>query len=76
MPRIIPISWERLEQVFLKAGLVFSRQMGSHRSYSKPGMERIVVIPTYKKIGVEIIKANMKTAGISREEYFRMLNES
>ena len=76
MPRITPISWRRLERVFLKAGLVFVRQEGtSHRFYSKPGMERPVVIPTYKEIDVEIIKANMRTAGMSRDEYFKLLGE-
>jgi len=76
MPRITPISWQRLEKVFLAAGFEFARQEGSHRSYTKPGILRPVVIPTYDEISVSIISNNLKTAGISREEYFRLLAET
>ncbi|MCL1473157.1 type II toxin-antitoxin system HicA family toxin [Argonema antarcticum] len=75
MPRITPISWQRLENVFL-TGFEFARQEGSHRSYTKPGILRPVVIPTYDEISVSIISTNLKTAGISREEYFRLLAET
>jgi predicted RNA binding protein YcfA (HicA-like mRNA interferase family) len=73
MPRITPISWRRLEQVFLAAGFTFVRQEGSHRSYTKPGVLRPVVIPTYDEVPVFIIRNNLRTAGISRDEYLRLL---
>jgi hypothetical protein len=41
----------------------------------KLGIARPVVIPTYGEIPVFIIRTNLKTAGISREEYFRLLEE-
>ena len=75
MPRITPISWQRLEKVFLAAGFEFARQEGSHRCYIKPGISRPVVIPTYDEIPVSIIRNNLKTGGISRDEYFQWLNE-
>jgi predicted RNA binding protein YcfA (HicA-like mRNA interferase family) len=75
MPRITPVNWRDLEKVFLAAGFTFARQEGSHRSYKKPGVLRPVVIPTYDEIPVSVIKNNLKTAGISREEYFRLLGE-
>lgn len=74
MPRIVPVPWRDLEKVFLAAGFQFVRQEGSHRAYTKPGVFRPVVIPTYDEVPVSIIKNNLKTAGISREEYFRLLN--
>jgi predicted RNA binding protein YcfA (HicA-like mRNA interferase family) len=73
MPRIAPIHWKRLECVFLKAGFVFARQSGDHRSYVKKGVSRPVVIPTYPSIDTAIIKSNMKTAGMDRENYFKLL---
>ena len=73
MPRITPIHWKTLEKVFLTAGFQFIRQEGSHRSYYKPGIVRPVVIPTYDEVPVSIIRNNLKTAGISRDEYFRLL---
>ena len=32
-----------------------------------------VVIPTYKQVPVFIIRNNLKTAGLSRAEYFALL---
>ncbi len=40
-----------------------------------PGAKRVVVIPEYEEVDVEIIKNNMRTAGMSREDYFRLLAE-
>jgi predicted RNA binding protein YcfA (HicA-like mRNA interferase family) len=73
MPRITPVHWKALEKVFLSAGFQFVRQEGSHRSYYRPGIGRPVVIPTYAEVPVSIIRNNLKTAGISRDEYFRLL---
>jgi predicted RNA binding protein YcfA (HicA-like mRNA interferase family) len=75
MPRITPVHWKPLEKVFLAAGFQFARQEGSHRSYTKPGILRPVVIPTYDEVSVSIIRNNLKTAGISRDEYFRLLEK-
>jgi predicted RNA binding protein YcfA (HicA-like mRNA interferase family) len=61
--------------VILAAGFQFARQEGSHRSYVKSGVPRPIVIPTYDEIPVSIIRNNLKTAGISREEYFRLLEK-
>lgn len=75
MPRITPIHWMKLEQVFLKAGFRFARQEGSHRSYVKQGISRPVVIPTYTEVPVAIIKNNLTTAEMSRIEYFELLSK-
>jgi len=75
MPRITPVHWRNLERVFLAAGFRFVRQEGSHRSYVKPGIARPIVIPTYDQVPVSIIRNNLKTAGISRDDYFRLLVE-
>jgi len=64
-----------LEKVFLAAGYQFARQEGSHRSYVKPGTSRPIVIPTYAEVPVAIIRNNLRTAGISRDEYFRLLED-
>lgn len=76
MPRITPIHWRKLESVFLAWGFHFARQEGSHRSYVKPGIPRPIVIPTYDEVPVSIIRNNMRTAGISRDEYFRLIEEA
>ena len=76
MARLTPIHWKRLEKVFLGAGLVFARQEGSHRSYSRVGTLRPIVIPTYDEVPVAVIKSNLKTADPSRDEYFRLLEST
>ena len=76
MPKFTPIDRRALERVFLAAGFQFARQQGSHRSYLKSGVARPVVIPTYSAVPVFIIRNNLKTAGLSREEYFRLLDEA
>ncbi|MEW5744589.1 MAG: type II toxin-antitoxin system HicA family toxin [Nitrospirota bacterium] len=75
MPRLTPVHWKVLECIFQKAGFTFSRQDGSHRAYVKDGVLRPVVIPTYSSIDPELIKSNMRTAGMSREQYFEYLKE-
>lgn len=75
VPKFNPIDWQTLDRIFVSSGFRFVRQEGSHRSYVKPGVSRPVVIPTYREVPVFVIRNNLKTAGISREEYFRLLEE-
>ena len=73
MPKLTPEHWRTVEAVFLAAGFRFVRQQGSHRSYVKPGAARPVVIPVYAEVPVFVIRTNLKTAGLSRENYFLLL---
>ena len=73
MPRLTPVHWKRLEKVFLELGFVFERESSSHRTYAKEGVDRPVVIPKYYSIGPDIILANLRTAGVSRDVYLRIL---
>ncbi|MBI3876450.1 MAG: type II toxin-antitoxin system HicA family toxin [Verrucomicrobia bacterium] len=75
MPHFTPQDWRTLEKIFLAVGFRFARQEGSHRSYVKPGTARPVIIPAYREVPVFVIRNNLKTAGITREEYFRLLQE-
>lgn len=73
MPRFTPEHWRTVEAVFVAAGFRFDRQEGSHRAYVREGVARPVVIPIYREVPVFIIRNNLKTAGLSRDEYFRLL---
>ncbi|MHC4281315.1 MAG: type II toxin-antitoxin system HicA family toxin [Planctomycetota bacterium] len=75
MPRITPIHWKKLEKVFLDVGFRFARQEGSHRAYVKTGIPRPIIIPTYSEVPVAVVRNNLRTAGISRDEYFKLLEE-
>ncbi len=75
MPRITPVSSRKLGKVFERAGFRLARQEGDHCIYVKAGVIRSVVIPISRDVPVWIIKNNLRTAGISREDYFKLLSE-
>lgn len=73
MPKLAPTDWATLVCVFEADGFVQDRTRGSHIILAKPGIPRPIVTPTYAEVGLDIIKANMRTAGMSRERYFALL---
>ncbi|MCC7201859.1 MAG: type II toxin-antitoxin system HicA family toxin [Nitrospirae bacterium] len=75
MPRLTPISWKILKCIFEEAGFVHNRTEGSHMVLEKDGVRRPIIIPKYDEIGLDIIKSCMRTADMSREEYFKLLEK-
>ena len=73
--KLKPTNWQTQEAIFVKFGFIFEREKSSHRSYTKEGIVRPVVIPKYSEIGLDIIRSNMRTAGLSRKEYMKLLKE-
>jgi hypothetical protein len=51
------------------------RTDGSHWIGEKSGVARPIVIPEYSEIGLDIVQANMRTARMSRERYFKLLRK-
>ena len=76
MPRIIPIPATKLKKIFEKAGFNCVRVEGDHYIYTKGGVNRPIVIPNWQEIAVFIIRKNLRSANISREEYFSLLESS
>ena len=60
-------------RVFERAGFTCVRIEGDHYVYTKDGIARPIVIPDWREIPVFIIKNNLRSANISREEYFSLL---
>lgn len=75
MPRLLPTDWRTQVKIFEKFGCRYVRQKGSHLIYHHPNAERAVVIPRYDEIPVTVIRNNMRTVGMSREQYFRLFTE-
>jgi predicted RNA binding protein YcfA (HicA-like mRNA interferase family) len=71
--KIKPVHYRYLVRVFELSGWRHTGTKGDHLIYKKPGAIRAVVIPKYKTVPVFIIKNNLRTAGISRDEYLRLL---
>jgi len=73
MRKIKPTDWKTQLKLFELHGCLYKRKKGSHHVLTFPGAKRAVVIPEYDEIDVEIIKNNMRTVGMSRDEYFSLL---
>ena len=76
MPKITAIPAWKLRRIFEKAGFQCVRAEGDHFVFTKQGIARPVVIPDWKEVPVFIIKNNIRTAGISRDEYFTLLESA
>ncbi|NEP46429.1 MAG: type II toxin-antitoxin system HicA family toxin [Okeania sp. SIO2H7] len=71
-----PIRYQTLVKVFELDGFTIVRQRGDHLILTKPGINRPVVIKTSPgEVPVAHIRTNLRTAGISRERYFKLLLE-
>lgn len=75
MSRISPLPWKRLRCVFERDGFRFRRGVGSHWIGEKAGVSRPIVIPEYDEVGLDIIRGNMRTAGMSGERFLKLLRE-
>jgi predicted RNA binding protein YcfA (HicA-like mRNA interferase family) len=65
-----------LVKVFELDGFTVRRQKGDHLILTKPGVKRPVVIKTSPRhVPVTHILTNMRTAGMSRERFFELLDQ-
>lgn len=76
MSRIIPVHFRKLVRVLELEGFTLARQRGDHLIFTKPDVPRPVVIPRYDPLPVFIIKNVLRTARISRERYFELLERA
>lgn len=76
MPRIVPIPYEKLVRIIKSEGFILVRERGDHMIFTKAGILRPVVIPRYDALPVFIIKNILRTAGITRERYFELLDRT
>ena len=76
MPRITPISPERLIRIFERDGFKIARRRGDHVMMTKPGVKRpVVIVVGQGEVPVAHIRTNLTTAGMSRERYFDLLRQ-
>ena len=73
MGRIVPIPWKQFERFLLRVECVLIRQEGSHRVYWKNDLKRPIILPTYKKLPIFIIKNNLKLLNMTNEQYLNIL---
>jgi predicted RNA binding protein YcfA (HicA-like mRNA interferase family) len=74
--KITPIPYTLLIKIFKADGFSIVRRKGDHIIMTKPGVKRPVVIKSSPKlVPVTHIRTNMRTAGMSRERYFQLLEK-
>lgn len=71
--KIKPTDWKTQVKLFEKFGCIFVRQKGDHMIFHHKNAKRAVVIPKYDEIPVTVILNNMKTVGMTREEYLSIM---
>jgi len=72
--KIKSTDWKTQRKLFEKYGCIFVRQKGDHLIFHHKSAKRAVVIPKYEEIPVTVILNNMKTVGMTREEYFLIMD--
>lgn len=76
MPKLTPIPYRTLIQIFELEGFAVRGQEGDHITMVKPGVIRPLVIKTSPRhVPVTHIRTNMTTAGMSRDRYFELLEK-
>jgi len=76
LPKISPINPQKLINILQTAGFKVIRQKGSHVIMIDDRKTRIV-IPVHpgKNVKPGLIRAIIKEAGLSREDFFKLLKE-
>jgi predicted RNA binding protein YcfA (HicA-like mRNA interferase family) len=67
------VSWQNLRDVCKLAGCVEARTRGDHLVMTRPGLARPVIIKMDRDLGEDLVRSNIRTLGLSREEFERLL---
>ena len=73
--KLSPVHYSTLIKIFKLDGFIVKRKKGDHIVMVKEGIKRPIVIKSSpKEVPVIHIRTNMTTAGMSRQEYFKLLD--
>lgn len=73
MPRLFPLKRKKFEKFLVFVGCYLKRKKGDHLIYDRIGLKRPVVITMDKEVPVFIIRNNLRTLGISVEQYLEII---
>jgi predicted RNA binding protein YcfA (HicA-like mRNA interferase family) len=75
MSQLTPVKRRRFEKFLREAGCTLKRIKGDHLVYDRSDLKRPVIITADKEMPIFIIRNNLKTLGISTEEYLNILRK-
>ena len=73
MGKLGNISGKQAVKAFAKAGWQMIGQVGSHVVMTKPGQRANLSIPQHKELSVGTLRALIRAAGISVDEFLQLL---
>jgi predicted RNA binding protein YcfA (HicA-like mRNA interferase family) len=73
LSRLPLLSWREVVEVLAKAGFQVARQKGSHLILIKD--EYVVPVPKHKEIKKGLLMEIITEAGLTREEFLKLLKE-
>lgn len=73
MGRLGNISGKEAVKAFQKAGWQTMGQVGSHLVMSKPGIRVNLSIPQHKELSIGTLRALIRNAGLTVEEFLTLL---
>lgn len=73
MGRLNNISGKEAAKAFVKAGWEIVGQVGSHLVMTKAGIKANLSIPQHKELSVGTLRALIRNAGMSVEEFIELL---
>lgn len=76
MPRLTPIHFKKFESFLESIGCFYVKTEGDHNIWQKKGAKRPIVVRKLKDIPVFEIKNNLRTLGISTEEFLKIIQGS
>lgn len=76
MSRIVPVHYRKVIRILELEGFTLVRERGDHMIFTIAGVLRPLVVPRYDPLPVFIIKNILRTARISRERYFELLQQN
>ena len=74
MTRLPMISGDEFARVMRQAGFIWDHTEGSHMILLHPSGRRLSV-PRHKELGRGLLRSLIKDAGLSREEFLKLLHE-
>lgn len=75
MPRITPLPRKDFEKFLEFVGCKYKRTKGDHLIWDRPNLKRPVVFTVDKEVPTFIIRNNLRTLGLSSEEYLEILKK-
>jgi predicted RNA binding protein YcfA (HicA-like mRNA interferase family) len=76
MGKLNQISPHNFEKFLLYIGCKFIRQKGSHKVFSRPGLNRPLIIPVHAgDLPIYVIKNNLRILNISVDDFLDIMSK-